>query len=166
MKKIVMVLFVCLFTMTNGVTAQDRGGKNGGKILELNKAFLQEKLALSDHEMAKFWTIHVDYITERRSVNKAMKAVKNKVKNNDNLSEAEFGKLVDELSDLRMDEIKNDKLYAKSAVTIIGVNKFKELKPLAKEFKEEMRKKRDARSGGEGRPGRDGSRPNREGNDR
>lgn len=139
MKKKGIILILMMLIGWTSILAQEKG-KNRK---ELRVAFLTEELSISDKEGAEFWPLYEAYTKDKRTTNKAIKAIRIQVKENANLSENEFIQSTDDISDLKIKSINFNKQFLKDCLPILGVERTVKFIESEKKFKKKMHEQRD-----------------------
>jgi len=156
MKKTLLSLIVLTFTLASFSQKE----KEEDKIEKLRIAFLTEELNLSVEDSQKFWPVYNEYQTTKKQIDSETKAMMKKMKS-EKPSDAEVRQTIDEMSDLKLSAVKNEKEYLTQSLEVLGGEKTLKLIHSEKEFRRRVLKKLRERRGAQSPSGReDNKRPN------
>ena len=123
-----------------------RGG-NGERMQEFKKQYLEEQLNLSGDKADAFWKVYDQYETERKTVRKEMKQLKNGFIA---LSDAELEKAIEKSFVLKEKEVAIDKKYFKEFQKVLTIRQVAALYHAEKQMVRMILEK--IRNGGGGMP--------------
>lgn len=131
-------LLLVVFLLTTAVFyAQHK--PDWDKIKTLKIAFLTERLDLSSKEAQDFWPIYNSYEDEREKLrNKANNDIRNKLKNTENLSEADAAKLLNLYLANEEEEEELDKKFLLNVKKVISAKKTLLLLRSEEDFKRQL----------------------------
>ncbi len=138
---LMLMMFLGIFVaqaQTNGSNKKERGEK----AREMKMAFFAEALGLTDSQAEKFWPIYDKYAKQRRENRKAIRAIRKTITDTDQMTEAEFVKATNNISELKIREIKLNKEYINECLPILGVEKTIKLLQSEKDFRKLVHEKR------------------------
>jgi hypothetical protein len=123
-KQIFLIAGLLLVLLHMPVNAQER---SGDKIKALKVAYITERLSLTPEEAEVFWPVYNDFENRKNEINHNRRKIGEEFnKNQENLSDAEINKLLDEGNKLNK---------AESELAIQFDKKFRDILPPAKVMK-------------------------------
>ncbi|WP_300440909.1 hypothetical protein [Christiangramia sp.] len=149
MKKIVLILFVILFSSNMMSQKEDKDAQRE-RIKALKVAFFTQELNLNDKLAEKFWPIYNEYETKRRELHKREHI---EFENIECINEAKANDLLDEFLTVESEEYKIKKQLFRELKQIISAKDIIKLHKLEDEFHKklikEYRSKRDRKDSSE-----------------
>jgi len=137
-----------------GVAGFAQARKGGEKNKELRKTFLAEKLEITEAEGKLFWPIFEAHKENKKSMRKSLGEIKKSMDSDEDLTEKEMLSYSNKAKAIKVKELDMDHQFLSDILPILGVDRCKELKKMEKQFKNEMRTKRDGDKGQNIRQGR------------
>ena len=113
------ILLFALFIIAFSAQAQDKhGGKRNEKIDAARTAYLTDKMNLSQEQSQKFWPLYNEYDARRKELRKKSHPFKGQ--NLETLSDAQIKEQLNQMFDVRNQELALDKEYADKFMKVIS----------------------------------------------
>ncbi|MFT5600777.1 MAG: imidazolonepropionase-like amidohydrolase [Flavobacteriales bacterium] len=143
MKKGIVLMLTFMLIGSAGIFAQN-AEKEGDRSAE-KKAFMNEKLALTESEQAKFWPLMEEMKKELKENRKSFKDAKpEKGEKIDDMSDADVEKMLNAGFDMKEKDNAIRKAYNDKFIAVIGAKRTAKMYHLERQFK----KKKAAHNGG------------------
>ena len=144
-----LIVAVLLSTIAFGQKHQQQGKRpTKEKIKALKVAHITTELGLSSEEAQVFWPIYNQFEAKKDEERKFMRKMRKKEATIDEMTDTDVEKMIDEINNMRQQELNTVKEYHNKFKTILPIKKVAKLYKAEHSFKRDLLKKMRAKKGG------------------
>lgn len=145
----ILIAVALLSTIAFGQKHQKQGKRpTKEKIKTLKIAHITSKLDLSAEEAQAFWPVYNEFEAKKDEAHKFMRKMRKKEATIDEMNDADVEKMIDEINNMRQQELNTFKEYYHKFKTILPIKKVAKLYKAEHSFKRDLLKKMRVKKGG------------------